>query len=407
MLQANRSGGEAVFKEIPFTANFFKMLNLVLFLVFLWAAVYMTKKTAGHFAEVALSLGRKAVGFGLGVGTGFAAAGAAKLALRGAKPIEKTFAGLGRIGVGIPLARRTQQYLARQRKRVEDREAQFAGGSEDFYRSQLDSAVSAETITAVASAAMKAGKGRALIGREEQIVKAAKKIGMQEQFLKLAPHLTQQADVSGASSDPDAIERLLRGMGIDDKLKMSDSSLANPDVLNALWETSSAADIGQIGLKNRAMQAAMSNHLNSMTPVQLQAFRDSLTPHRDQEFERYFNGGLHNGTGMRWTPTHWGATRPSTGGVPPTPGTLTMPPTHTGTVATGGSYPTALSASGGSGTYTWCVRSGSPPPGLTLDPSGRFTGTATGPRGTTYTFDVEADDGTGNTGATRVIIRIT
>lgn len=397
MLQTNHAAGVGTASgPVPLMANAFKIINLVMFLVFLWAAVYLTKKTAGHTAEVVLGLGRKAVGFGLGVGTGLAARGAGALALRGQKQIEKTFAGLGRIGIGIPVARRTQQYLARQRKRVEDREAQFAGGNEDFYRSQLGSAASAENITAIASAALKAGHGRALTGSEERIVNAAKKLGLQKQFLALAPHLTKQTDVSGARDDADAIERLLRGMSIDDKLKISDNALS-PDVLNALWKTVNAQGLGRIGLENREMQGKMFEHLNSMDPTQLQQFRDTLTPARDQEFTQYFDGGLYNSTGVRWKPQHWVATRSSTGGAPSSPtlgSALTIASVAPPTGRVGTTYTFAPRATGGSGTYTnWRLGGGSPA-GMTIDRNTGFISWPT-PVAGTHTISVQVDDDTG------------
>lgn len=58
-------------------------------------------------------------------------------------------------------------------------------------------------------------------------------------------------------------------------------------------------------------------------------------------------------------------------------------------------YSELLRVSGGTSPYTWALVSGILPPGLTLDPTGRLTGTAT--ESGRFTFTLRVTDGTGST----------
>ncbi|MBI2053655.1 MAG: hypothetical protein HYT41_02835 [Candidatus Sungbacteria bacterium] len=409
MLESN-AGGVGASQAVPFAANFFKILNLVLFLVFLWAAVYMTRKTAGHFADVALNLGRKAAGFGLGVATGFAARGIGKAALRLGQPggaLERTMGAIGRTPLSLALGRRTEKYIQAERERAKKREDQFKGGSEQYLAAQLRSSSSAEDVTAIARVAVKEKKWGVLKGQEDRVIKLATRLGLQEDVLKAAPHLATAKNVTGlpaGSTDTQAIAKVVERMNQEEKLNMSKDAHANTDVLDALWRTSHNNDLEQIGLKNKDLQAAMFNRLNTMNAADLSKYRGGLTSTQDNNLNQYFTGALANGTGTPWRPQHWQASSRPTA---PAGSPFTVAPTHTGSVAFGSSYPRSLSVGGGSGTYTWRVSGGTPPPGITLDPAGGFVGTATGPRGNTYPFQAEVDDGAGNIGVTNVTITVT
>jgi hypothetical protein len=70
----------------------------------------------------------------------------------------------------------------------------------------------------------------------------------------------------------------------------------------------------------------------------------------------------------------------------------TLPKTFVGTP-----YNKTITASGGTGSYTFAVTAGSLPPGLTLSPAGNITGAATS--GGTFNFTVTATDTAGCTGS--------
>ncbi len=128
-------------------------------------------------------------------------------------------------------------------------------------------------------------------------------------------------------------------------------------------------------------------------------------------------GGLPNGLGLS------GGTLSGTPSGPAGPSTFTITATDTanscagsreysivvvcpiislapGTLPTtiiGRAYNRTITATGGSGAYTFAVTAGGLPPGLTLSPAGNITGTSTA--GGTYHFTVTATDASGCTGS--------
>ncbi len=69
MLQLNRPQAPSL-TGVRILDNPLMMINLILFLIFLWAAVYFTRKMAGQFAEIALSGLRRGLGYAGGYGLG-------------------------------------------------------------------------------------------------------------------------------------------------------------------------------------------------------------------------------------------------------------------------------------------------------------------------------------------------
>ncbi|MBR0151193.1 MAG: putative Ig domain-containing protein [Synergistaceae bacterium] len=70
------------------------------------------------------------------------------------------------------------------------------------------------------------------------------------------------------------------------------------------------------------------------------------------------------------------------------------------------SYTAQLTASGGSGSYTWSISAGKLPDGINLNASsGKISGTAT--KAGTFTFTVQAKDSDGNTGTKEYTVKVT
>lgn len=67
--QSSFTGSE----KIAFQGNALYIFSLVIFLVFLWASIFLTRRAAGMGAEAALTFTKKLAGVGLGIGTGLAA----------------------------------------------------------------------------------------------------------------------------------------------------------------------------------------------------------------------------------------------------------------------------------------------------------------------------------------------
>ena len=75
------------------------------------------------------------------------------------------------------------------------------------------------------------------------------------------------------------------------------------------------------------------------------------------------------------------------GNNPPTPITITTTSLSQATIKT--AYSATLAATGGSGTYTWSVSSGTLPAGLTLSAAGAISGTPTSSGLSSFTIQVE------------------
>ena len=77
--------------------------------------------------------------------------------------------------------------------------------------------------------------------------------------------------------------------------------------------------------------------------------------------------------------------------------TIAVSPAALANATVGAAYSQAITASGGSGSYSFAVTAGALPAGLVLATNGTLSGTPTA--GGSFTFTVTATDGTGNTGA--------
>jgi uncharacterized protein (TIGR03437 family) len=89
--------------------------------------------------------------------------------------------------------------------------------------------------------------------------------------------------------------------------------------------------------------------------------------------------------------------------IPP-PLSMTAPSLPNGTVQVPYSGTVSGSASGGNPPYQWSIRNGSLPPGIALSPTGILSGTPTLPG--TFTFALQAIDGSGASGAVGATIQI-
>ncbi len=130
MLQATNAAQSQIggSSKINFQGNALSIFSWALFLVFLWASIFLTRKAAGMGAEAALTFGKKLAGVGLGLGTGLIA--------RKALPWlgEKATAGLTRINAlpafgraalgGLP-AKALQRVTKASRQQVVDAEARI------------------------------------------------------------------------------------------------------------------------------------------------------------------------------------------------------------------------------------------------------------------------------------------
>jgi hypothetical protein len=84
--------------------------------------------------------------------------------------------------------------------------------------------------------------------------------------------------------------------------------------------------------------------------------------------------------------------------------TITITPTTAPAATVAVSYSATLTATGGTGPYTWSIPTGTAPTGLALNPSGVLSGTPTAPG--SYSFTVEARDVYGCIGSATISVTV-
>lgn len=427
MLQANRSGGEAVFKEIPFTANFFKMLNLVLFLVFLWAAVYMTKKTAGHFADVALSLGRKALGFTAGVATGFVARRAlpklGQAAEAGGRAIGRVQSPLFRGILRTPakILRRTatagrQQVLEAQGRigSMTSVEIQRAIGAGEFGEADLAAAMLVlQTRGQTTPISGVAGYGEAQQRRGGDTIR---RLGLNiTDFLRGNPSLARPGDFTSAQlakelteaaaklgraatdfEENEIAQRLAWQRVKPENLRTMDLDILNPDtdtgkrMIEQFIEFGKGTHFSELMRVNPTTGGKVQDYLNA---------NPALVSRMDPQAITYFQTNAAQSFGWKLPP-----------GTAPPPGTPPVIPSTSipaWTAGTANSFTPRVT--GGIGAMTWRFAAGfTRPTWLTINPgTGIVSADAAAPSGTTLAVPIEVEDGTGAVSVQTFLIRIT
>jgi len=398
MLQSNTVGNERLINGAPLPGNFFIMLNLVLFLVFLWAAVYMTRKTAGHFAEVALGLGRKAVGFGLGAVTGFAARGALSATRRGAPTIEKVLEGAGRMGALKPLRTPFRKIMADQRKQVADETTRLKGLglTPDQLVQEHNSSLNAATKVAAGQLLAEKGKYDLLEGRSQRTLELAAQYGADPVMSILmtnpslaTPALLKRIDPASTAATPaDAWSEVLKKVNPSGAEKMSDKAFDDPVLVAAMWRQFEPEHIKRIARSDRP-------HLIQKMVTQLNA-NPAVASSINERMRQYLSSTAARELGL---------TVPIVGARPSlviTPGVV-----PTWTAGTPNTFTPRMR--GGVGTIVWRFGAGfAPPTWLTIHAgTGTITADATAPSGTTLSVPIEAEDGTGSTSAPQTfLIRI-
>ena len=409
MLQINTVGNEKLIQGAPLPGNFFIMLNLVLFLVFLWAAVYMTKKTAGHFADVALSLGRKGLGFGLGVATGFVAKRAlpklGQWSEKGGEVIGKVESPFlrGMLRTPSKILRRTATAGRKQVVEAQGRigsmtspEIQRAVGAGEFGEADLAAAMltlqSRGQTTPIAGISGY-GEAQQLKGKD-----TIRRLGLDiTGFLRGNPGLARPEDFTAkqiADELRDAAAKLgraattftnteiARRLAVK-RIRPEHFRTMDLDIINPV-----PTDPDGIMMTEQFIELLKGTHFSELMRVnptvggKIQAYLDAnptLERRMDPQAITYFQNNAAQSFGWKLP-----SSRTTSGSAP----TITPRPVPTGSV--GRNYSLPLNASGGSGTYTnWRLGAGSPA-GITIDPNTGVISWPT-PMVGTHTISVEVD----------------
>jgi len=253
--------------DIPFAANVFAMLPMVIFLVFLGATMSTCKKLGAEVADAAINMGKLAAGVALtaaaGVATGGVSLAGGALA-RGAgtavtgttnwvaeKPI------LGRITA--PITRRVHGYY---QKRTEDIDKMKEGYNNIPTRQltqQLKTTLSADKKIAMADIlhSRRGSDGYTDFDKLDDNTQL-KVMGYENQlgrknFLKARLDQATKSSVPGARDDYDAKKKIASGMTPEEKTKISKNALADDDTKKAILETSTKADMESIVRYNADM----------------------------------------------------------------------------------------------------------------------------------------------------------
>ncbi len=387
--------------------------------IFVVAFCYMAGKYArktGHVvAETAISIGQKAVSGTLAYATaGASNLGGAALRTAGRRVVSKggrveratDFAARHFGGTGRALQRGTQSFIESENKDIDERKKFLGNMSRSQLVSRYSSAITSKDKMAALAALSDEGWAGDLDPRAlESALQIAQRYGRQKDVLNVRPDLAKEHMVRGATSDDDAMRKIIRG--IEDKSKINKAAATNLVTAKALWENLTHNDLSTIGLKNSDLMTALTNYANT-TPT-FRADVRSVSPQREIEFDKYFTGSLASGSGIGWKPTGWDAAA-----LPPK---LTVKSTHNGRTTAAVPYAGNLVVRGGvtppgapPGTppvYTSTIIGGRLPPNVRIDNATQTFVPIPGAVATpgTYDADIRVSDGT-DTQDIHVSIRI-
>lgn len=307
-----RSGVSSI-PLIPFTGNIFYIFSLIIFLVFLWASIFLTRKAAGMGAEAALSFGKKLGGLTLGLATGGAALGARWGARQLTPQLQKI--------MGAPLlrqttiARRTGAYLERQKNLITPHERELEGFSDDYLTQEYERSFRAERKVAIANLLAKRGELGKLRGEQAGALNLAAQFGPASalNILKARPDLATpevlnkigMKNTDGTEFTPEqAFAAVIKKIGTGDAANISNEVFAkdpatgrynNEGAIKALWQELRPEHIQQIARNKPATASAMMEYLNASP----QTVKD-IKP----EMYTYLSSNASQGIGLRLPATH-------------------------------------------------------------------------------------------------------
>ncbi|MDZ4299477.1 MAG: hypothetical protein U1A26_01030 [Candidatus Sungbacteria bacterium] len=396
--------------------QFLDNATMAIFVVaFFYLAGKYARKTGHVVAETAISIGQKAVSGTLAYATaGVATAGGAALRTAGRRVVSKggrvekasDFAARHFGSTGRALQRGTQSFIESENKDIDERKKFLGSMSRSQLVSRYGSAITSKDKMAALAALSDEGWAGDLDPRAlESALQMAQRYGRQKDVLNVRPDLTKEHMVRGATSDDDAMRKIIRG--IEDKSKINKAAATNHATAKALWENLTHNDLSNIGLKNSDLMTELTTYANA-TPT-FRADVRSVSPQREIEFDKYFTGSLASGSGIGWKPTGWDAAA-----LPPK---LTVKSTHNGRTTATVPYAGNLVVRGGvpplgtpPGTppaYTSTVIGGRLPPNVRIDNATQTFVPIPGAVATpgTYDADIRVSDGT-DTQDIHVSIRI-
>lgn len=424
--------------KVAFQGNALYILSLVIFLTFLWAAIFLTRKAAGMGAEAALTFGKKLAGVGLGLGTGLAARWALPAAGRFATRLQE------KINQGSPLLRSTfgrgltayglRRVTKAGRQQILDAQARINASGETSaeiqqglasgrYRGDVNVAAAVGVLRSRGDLDPQAGVRDY---GERHLTQAANVFrGLKTDIVPLMranPTIATQADFDPRQFDTtgsadNAINRVLAAAGRTGATPTADDTQHALELL--AWERVRPQDMDTIDTnllkgseadkknnRRRFLETATGPHFSRLANRDTGAAREvqaeldadiALWNSFSDKKKEYFYSSAAAAIGIWRAPP--GATRSSAFSV--------LHRNFNATARAGAAYASTPLVSGGSGAYTATLVSGSLPTGLSIDNTGRIIGNVdtTIPPGTSFRAEYDIDDGSGS--PQRVTINIT
>ena len=240
--------------KIPFFANVFAMIPLVIFLIFLWATLSICKKLGAEVASAAINMGKMAAGVALTAAAGVATGGislAGGAIARGAggavmsvtdKLAERPI--LGKLTA--PITRRVGGYYQKRNEDIDKMKGDYSKIPTRQLTQQLKTTLSADKKVAMGEVLHQRGDYDKLdSGTQEKLKGYGKQLGRDEHN-KARIDLITKEDVPGARDDADAKRKTLNKMTPDEKRKISKNSLNDDETKKIILETSTKADMETI-----------------------------------------------------------------------------------------------------------------------------------------------------------------
>lgn len=243
---------------IPFAANLFAMMPLVIFVVFLGATLSTCKKLGGEMADAAINMGKMAAGVALTAAAGVAtgglglAAGAAARAGGGVaartmtKLAEKPY--LGKLT--SPLTSPIRSYYQNRNQEITKMKGDYQNLSTRDLVGKFKTTLSSDKRVAMAETLHQRGDFDKLDeGMQKKVIGHSSQFGRTE-LLTARPDLATQKNVFGATSDDDAKKKVLNKMTSEQKSKMSQNAYAGDDMKKLFLETANTEDIKAMVKRN-------------------------------------------------------------------------------------------------------------------------------------------------------------
>lgn len=247
--------------EIPFFANVFAMIPLVVFLVFLGATLSTCKKLAGEVAGAAINMGKMVGGMALTAAAGVATGGASLVGGFAARGLGDKVMGAtnwvaerpiaGRLA--SPITRRISGYYQKRNENIEEMKGDYKNIPTRQLTQRLKTTLS--TDKKIAMAEVLHGRGQEDYDKLDDTTQ--RKLNTYKRQLGRADYarldLVTKDDVPGARDEQDARRKILNKMTPDEKRKISNNALQDDETKKIILETSTKADMEAIVKYNADM----------------------------------------------------------------------------------------------------------------------------------------------------------